>query len=204
MVNRVCKNCGLPNFSGEVTCKRCGAALPIVQEAISDTPQTINPPPQGSPQPGVPHPGDGYRDSRNPSYDRGAASPQRVVGGMTKSQGNILIALLCVVIALVGIGTGWSAWSASRPKPAPKYEYKVLRLFAGSKDRTGAEALSFTSIQIPDADLATIGAEGWELVGTLLEMETAFPNFGKEEYVTGMQPNVRPQSAILLFKREKK
>ena len=126
------------------------------------------------------------------------------MGGMTKSQGNVLIALLCLLIALVGIGTGWSAWSASRPKPDPKYEYKVLRLFAGSKDRTGAEALSFTSIQIPEADLATIGAEGWELVGTLLEMETAFPNFGKEEYVTGMQPNVRPQSAILLFKREKK
>jgi hypothetical protein len=194
MVNRLCKNCGLRNFSGEVTCKRCGAALPIVQEAIGDPPHTTD-----APQPGNAQPGAGY-----PSYARAPDSPPHGVGSMTKSQGNILIALLCVLIALVFVGTGWSAWSASRPKPAPKYEYKVLRLFAGSKDRTGAGALSFTSIQIPDTDLATIGAEGWELVGTLLEMETAFPNFGKEEYVTGLQPNIRPQSAILLFKREKK
>lgn len=42
---------------------------------------------------------------------------------------------------------------------------------------------------------------GWEMVGSHLEMETAFPNFGKDDFVNGLQPNIRPQSLTLLFKR---
>lgn len=165
-----CENCGLVNFSGEDRCKRCRADLGVVQGTIGDSPQTVSV-------------GGAYRAS-------GSRDGSRL---MTKAQANILIALVCIGIAV-------SAWSAY--KPQPKYDYKVVRLMAESNDRTGTGALHFSSIQISDKDLASIGAEGWELVGTFLEMETAFANFGKEEYVTGLQPNVRPQSAVLLFKRQ--
>ena len=35
-----------------------------------------------------------------------------------------------------------------------------------------------------------------------VENETAWPNFGKDEFVTGLQPNVRAQSLVMIFKRK--
>jgi hypothetical protein len=32
-------------------------------------------------------------------------------------------------------------------------------------------------------------------------METAHPNFGNSEYVTGLQPNIRPQRVVLVLRR---
>lgn len=58
-----------------------------------------------------------------------------------------------------------------------------------------------TSVTPSQDELSKLGAEGWELVGSYLEMETAFPNFGNAGYVTGLQPNVRPQRAVLIFRR---
>lgn len=43
----------------------------------------------------------------------------------------------------------------------------------------------------------------WELVGTVTEIETVHPNFGKEDYVTGIQPNTRTSGTILIFRRRK-
>jgi len=60
----------------------------------------------------------------------------------------------------------------------------------------------FASISISVSDLAPLGLEGWELVSTSLEMETAYPNFGNASYVTGLQQNVRPQKLICIFKRQ--
>jgi len=40
-----------------------------------------------------------------------------------------------------------------------------------------------------------------ELVDSYLEMETVHPNFGDSRYVTGLQPNVRPQRLVLIFER---
>ncbi|MEN9271477.1 MAG: hypothetical protein Q6L49_12025, partial [Thermostichales cyanobacterium HHBFW_bins_127] len=63
------------------------------------------------------------------------------------------------------------------------------------------DAFKFATINVDPKQLAEMGAAGWELAGTFLEMETAFPNFGNAEYVTGLQPNVRPQRLVLIFKR---
>ena len=90
------------------------------------------------------------------------------------------------------------------PDPDPAFEYKVVTFFADTNDRSGSEALKYSSVKVDEAQLKKLGAEGWELVSTLLEMETAFPNFGDSQYVTGLQPNVRPQRAVLLFKRQAK
>jgi len=42
---------------------------------------------------------------------------------------------------------------------------------------------------------------GWELAGTAMEIETAYPNFGKDEYVTGLRENVRPQALLMVFRK---
>lgn len=45
------------------------------------------------------------------------------------------------------------------------------------------------------------GKEEWELVDTYLEMETVRTNYGNDKYVTGLQPNVRTQILVMIFKR---
>lgn len=82
-----------------------------------------------------------------------------------------------------------------------KWEYKVLIVANEGFERSGQDAYRRANITPTESDLNKIGNEGWELVGNYLEMETAHPNFGSAEYVTGLQPNIRPQRVVLLFKR---
>jgi hypothetical protein len=58
-----------------------------------------------------------------------------------------------------------------------------------------------TRVNPTEIALNKLGSEGWLLVISYLELETAYPNFEDYKYVTGLQPNIRPQRAILLFKR---
>ena len=82
-----------------------------------------------------------------------------------------------------------------------RYEYKVLSVPSDAPARTGADALKQTMIQPSDKDLTKLGSDGWEVVGTYVEMETAYPNFGDEKYVTGLQPNIRPQRVVVILRR---
>lgn len=82
-----------------------------------------------------------------------------------------------------------------------KWEYKVVHINAGE-----AESLAdFRPKQIAhfETTLNELGKQGWELVDTYTETETAHPNFGNSQYVTGLQPNVRTSGLTLLFKKEK-
>lgn len=93
------------------------------------------------------------------------------------------------------------AWRA-RTEAAVQWEYKVLSVHPPQDvQRTGESAVRFTTITPGERDLNELGQQGWELVNSYLEIETAWPNFGNDRYVTGMQPNVRPQRAVLLFRR---
>lgn len=83
----------------------------------------------------------------------------------------------------------------------PIYNYKVVSYVSNGDNRTGSGAAKYASINISDEDLILFGIQGWELVSTTLEMETAFPNFGNSTYVTGIQPNIRPQRLICIFRR---
>ncbi|QXE91002.1 DUF4177 domain-containing protein [Geomonas subterranea] len=83
------------------------------------------------------------------------------------------------------------------------WEYKVVKL-NGSMERTGADAFKVTTIVPSEENINKYGRDGWELVSSHLEYETAYPNFGNTDYVTGIQPNVRPQSLVLIFKRKGK
>jgi hypothetical protein len=88
----------------------------------------------------------------------------------------------------------------------PKYEYTWVRFTPKdfiSLSRTGDGAAKSTAIEIDETKLKEYGKNGWEVCGVFLEPETSYPNFGNESYVTGLQPNFRAQSAVILLKRTK-
>ncbi len=84
-----------------------------------------------------------------------------------------------------------------------KWEYKTVKIATSEiNSRNGSAAMKYSSIDISDDTLNVYGKEGWELVNTYLEMETAFPNFGDSKYVTGIRENIRPQLLVLIFKKK--
>lgn len=82
----------------------------------------------------------------------------------------------------------------------PRYEYKVLTVAADASDRTGEGALKPAGVTLDERELSKLGGQGWDVVASFLELETAFPNFGDAKYVTGLQPNVRPQRVVLVLR----
>ena len=92
----------------------------------------------------------------------------------------------------------------------PRWEYTYVSVPARSArytslkaDRTGDDAMSAAQIDREKLKSLTedMTKEGWELAGTALEIETAFPNFGKDEFVTGLRENVRPQALLMVFRK---
>ena len=81
-------------------------------------------------------------------------------------------------------------------------EYKVITVDSDLA-RTGPSAMSSFSVKVDDATLNELGMANWELVGSYVEHNTSFPNFGNDEYVTGIRPNVRPSAVVFIFKRPK-
>jgi hypothetical protein len=87
------------------------------------------------------------------------------------------------------------------PRTALTWEYKLVTLHAPTHERTGANALATNEIIVDEKKLTELGNDGWELAGSWLETETSYPNLGDAKYITGLQPNIRPARAVLLFKR---
>lgn len=107
----------------------------------------------------------------------------------------ILTAISSIVLILILI-----LHFPSKPKPV-QWEYKSYKFSALGYDRTGSEAGKSSTVILSEEKLNEFGKDGWELVSTSLEMETSYPNFGNASYVTGLQPNVRPQTLICIFKK---
>lgn len=129
-----------------------------------------------------------------------AAPEKEGFQGITRGQGTILIILL-----LIGIGAPFWVFL----KPTPNWEYQTVEIVAetsGTASILGEnyEKLAYKTIPEFSTKLDSMGSQGWELVSGFLEHETSHPNFGKEDYVTGLQPNMRPQKLVLIFKRPKK
>jgi hypothetical protein len=114
-------------------------------------------------------------------------------GLITQNQGRIIILILLLVFA------SQFSWL---PIFHPKWEYKSLEFYGSGGSRTGTAAMQASTILWPDAKITEMGEQGWELVGTYLETETAYPNFGNDDYVTGLRENIRPQKLVLIFKRK--
>lgn len=91
------------------------------------------------------------------------------------------------------------AFIASCSKNTP-WEYKVVKV-AGKEAEIMAD---YGSLVYGDQTsmLNKMGNEGWELVSTYTETSTAFPNFGKYEYVTGIRTNTRTSVVNFIFKRQ--
>lgn len=111
-----------------------------------------------------------------------------------------LLAAILVVIVLTDTRELADAAAARNLVLEPRYEYKVIKIAADRKSRTGEEALEPTSIHVDEKELASLGSQGWEIVATYLEVETAYPNFGDSKYVTGLQTNVRPQRLVVILR----
>ena len=115
------------------------------------------------------------------------------------SKFNLFIATMLVLLLLTSV---LIYFNQSTIENNLTWEYKVIEVNAGgNNDRIGSHALNVRTINIDKSELNRLGQEGWELVSSYLEMETAYPNFGDERYVTGLQPNIRPQKVVLIFKR---
>ena len=125
--------------------------------------------------------------------DKSEKTPAFTNGVMTKFQGNLIIALL-----LVAIGAPFGG----NFKPIPKWEYTTDQVVANIPiENFLNKKHSYKTIPEFSSLLSLRGQNGWELVDTFLEHETSHPNFGKDDYVTGLQPNIRPQRLVLIFKR---
>lgn len=113
----------------------------------------------------------------------------------------ITVCAILSTLALAGLlALHLLSWTASQNER--RYEYKVLTVNSEGHDRTGEAAMKFTTVTPSESELSKLGAQGWEIVASYLEMETAYPNFGKAEYVTGLQPNVRPQRVVIILRHE--
>lgn len=79
------------------------------------------------------------------------------------------------------------------------WEYKSVTLEGQNPSK-----FTISVISSPDSCLNAMAKQNWELVSTYTTVETVHPNFGNEDYVTGLQPNARTNSVVLIFKREVK
>lgn len=82
-----------------------------------------------------------------------------------------------------------------------KWEYKVVYLESTEIEEYIESDFNPKEVKLHESMINSYGENGWELVDTYLEMETSHPNYGNSDYVTGLQPNVRPQRLVLIFKK---
>lgn len=79
-----------------------------------------------------------------------------------------------------------------------KWEYKVVKMAGKESTMKDFTPMTFDD---PSETLNKMGKEGWELVDTYTEINTVHPNFGNEEYVTGIRENTRTAILNFVFKR---
>lgn len=111
------------------------------------------------------------------------------------------LAAIAAILQLARVEAGASAAELRTLLLEQRYEYRVVAYAAeGDLARTGEGAMKAARVQVDEKELTKLGSQGWEVVGSYLEHETAYPNFGDSKYVTGLQPNVRPQRLVLILR----
>lgn len=95
--------------------------------------------------------------------------------------------------------------SCSKKEEALQWEYKVIRMAdSGLVDNKMVDFQPITFHKpIVENTLNKWGAQGYELVSVYTETETVFPNFGNEDYHTGIKTNTRTKAVCFVFKRLK-
>ena len=89
-----------------------------------------------------------------------------------------------------------------------KWEYKIASYSGTDASKLGASknianqlVRIFPTITI-EKELNEWGNEGWELVSSYTTVESVFPNFGNDDYVTGINTNTRTYQICFVLKRE--
>jgi len=80
------------------------------------------------------------------------------------------------------------------------WEYKIFKVKGTEKEASKFDPKKF---DVTDDNLNLFGKDGWELVDIYETVETVHPNFGNDQYVSGLQPNVRTAEVNFVFKRKK-
>jgi flagellar FliL protein len=101
-------------------------------------------------------------------------------------------------------------------KVMQKWEYKTIEISAQTDEymrnidpvkyliySDAFEKIAYKMVPNFTPNLNELGMQGWELVSTFIELETTHPNYGDDDYVSGLQPNVRPNKLVCIFKRRK-
>lgn len=111
------------------------------------------------------------------------------------------LAAIAVVLQLARVEADANAAELRTLMLEPRYEYRVVVVTPdGKPSRFEADAAKSALIHVDEKELNKLGSQGWEIVESYLEMETAHPNFGDSKYVTGLQPNIRPQRLVLILR----
>lgn len=139
-------------------------------------------------------------DNVQPTQKGGGDAKQNGCGEKHKSGNNNSVISLITITLLVVI-TGLLFCSVFM-KDNAKWEYKIVRVEGTSADYLAD--FSPKSFSDQTGQLNSLGKEGWELVDVYTETETKHCNFGKDEYVTGIQPNVRTTVVTYVLKRKAK
>ena len=84
----------------------------------------------------------------------------------------------------------------------PEWEYRVVPLLG--KSTSDFNSCAFMDYMDWEKSLNLCSAGGWELVCTYTTIETVYPNFGDEQYHTGIKENTRTDNIYFVFKRKKK
>jgi|ERR1035437_5454337 hypothetical protein len=96
------------------------------------------------------------------------------------------------LIALLGLGIS---------SCTTKWEYKIVSVKGVEEGTTGK--FQSNKFDVSDESLNLFGKDGWELVSVFEKTETVHPNYGNDQYVSGLQPNVRTAEINFVFKRKK-
>ena len=95
----------------------------------------------------------------------------------------------------------FAVFGSALAQDRPVWEYKVLKINSTFKSQFAQV------IDVPEAELNALGKDGWELVGTSIELGTSFTRVNPSQGVIdhnkdSLATNVHPQGMILIFKRQ--
>lgn len=139
-------------------------------------------------------------DNGQPMQESSGDTNQNGCGEEQKG-GNSNTVVPVITIALLVVIVGLLLFSVFKKEEA-KWEYKTVRV-EGTESGYLSD-FSPKSFSDQTGQLNSLGKEGWELVDVYTETETKHCNFGKDEYVTGIQPNVRTTVITYILKKKTK
>lgn len=115
----------------------------------------------------------------------------------------LTLLLILSILIYIKLDSPWKT-GITMTQPAIIWEYKTIVVLPDKQNERWGDDSAKQNIIIPPEDVFNrLGQEGWELAGSYLETETAYPNFGYEDVVTGIKENIRPQRLVFIFKRLK-